>query len=60
MKSLGDVLFNPLNTSTSKQQFSFSKDIRFRERLLTEAPDIYYELPSTKSNITCSFGKCKK
>lgn len=50
---------NPLNNSTAKQQFSFSKEKRFTKRVKTEAPDAYYNLPSIKSgrNVNFSLGK---
>ena len=48
---------NPLNNSTSKQQFSFSKLNRFNNRVRTEGTDTYYELPDTKDKKTFSFGK---
>jgi hypothetical protein len=48
---------NPLNNSTSKQQFSFNKGSRFGERIKTEGTDRYYEVPSTRAKVAFSFGK---
>ncbi len=48
---------NPLNNSTSKQQFSFNKTHRFKDRLKTEGADRYYDIPSTRAKVAFSFGK---
>ena len=42
MSELESTHNNPLNNSTSKHQFSFSKLDRFQQRIKTEGPDIFY------------------
>ena len=60
MAELDVVHNNPLNNSTSKQQFSFSTIERFKNRVKTEGADVFYEVPSTKDKKTFSFGRFKR
>ena len=48
---------NALNSSTSKQQYTFSKLRRFTDRSKTEGPDVYYNVPSTRQTKAFTFGK---
>lgn len=48
---------NPLNSSSSKHQYSFSKTNRFNFHAKTEVPDHFYEVPSTRQQLSFSFGK---
>lgn len=50
------VTNNPLNQSTAKQQFSFSKADRFHDTLKSDANIGYLNLPSTKTSRTTTFG----
>jgi hypothetical protein len=57
MASLDETLHNPLNSSTSKQQYSFNRSQRFKEDLHTEHTDVFYEVLNRQPKITYSFGK---
>jgi hypothetical protein len=51
------VLINPLNHSSSKQQYSFSKAQRF-ERCYTQNDSYhFYDLPSTRSRLATTIGR---
>jgi hypothetical protein len=51
------VLINPLNRSTSKQQYSFPKANRFGSSKTEHSEDHFYDIPSTKSRIASSMGR---
>ena len=51
---------NPCNTSTSKFQYSFGKDPRFKHRRLHHHPDTYYNLPSEISKKGGTIGRAKR
>ena len=55
--SAEQVLINPLNRSTSKQQYSFPKANRFATSKTDHSDDHFYDMPSTKSRIASSIGK---
>lgn len=57
MSDLERLHNNSLNSSSSKQQYSFNKEARFKEHLKTEGADRYYEVPSSRKNMAFSFGK---
>lgn len=51
---------SPINTSKTKQLYSFSKDQRFKNNIkaqyYNQRCDKFYELPSTKTKIFTTFG----
>ncbi len=49
---------DPKNNSSSKMQFSFGKETRFKDKsACVSTSDInYYDLPSTRSKRAASFG----
>lgn len=52
---------NPCNKSSSKFQYSFGKEQRFKQRILkTEILDKFYDLPSQISRRGAIFGKDKR
>ena len=50
---------SPLNTSSSKQLFTFKKSPRFT-RITTEGPDVTYEPQSKRREKSFSFGKQRR
>ena len=51
---------NACNTSSSKQQFSFGRDKRFKNRLLQYSKTDYYQLPSQVSKKGGVIGNAKR
>ena len=60
MAQLWQTHNNPMNNSSSKQQYSFSAVDRFKERVKTEGADVMYDVPTTREKKTFSFGKFKR
>lgn len=54
------ILINPLNQSTSKQQYSFPKAERWSRCKTHNDSYKFYELPTTKSKIASSIGTAKR
>ena len=54
------ILNNPLNTSSSKMHYSFSKTRRFNTSVPIFRDVPYYDLPSAKTRRTATFGVGKK
>lgn len=50
------IVNSPLNTSSAKQQFTFSKAPRFQERHKQKMCEALYDLPSGRMKRTTSFG----
>lgn len=58
--SIDQTLHNPLNNSTSKQQFSFEKELRFKHNIKTEGADVIYDNNDLTNKLSYSFGVLKK
>lgn len=55
------ALKNPINRSSSKYQYSFGKEQRFKQRILkTEILDKFYDLPSQATKRGAVFGTDKR
>lgn len=54
------ILINPLNHSTSKQQYSFPKAERWSRCKTHNDNYKFYELPTTKSKIAPTIGTAKR
>lgn len=54
------ILINPLNHSTAKQQYSFSRAERWHRCKTQHDNYKFYELPTTKSKIATTIGNSKR
>jgi hypothetical protein len=45
-----------LNNSSAKMQYSFPKSDRFNLRSGSKSPDVFYDIPDTRSRRGTSFG----